>query len=171
MTAPALETARAAHQAVLAAFAATARRVPDDSWNRRGEKWSPAQHVEHIRLAYEVVGRELGGGQGLRPRAGFILRTILRTAVLRRILRTGFIPRRAKAPSEVRPGDGPFEKAGTIAALQALGGAFESKLGERWHDPAAVLTHHLFGTMGPPDAFRFMAVHTEHHRVQIEELL
>lgn len=48
----------AAHGRALAAFAARARAVPPDDWNRSPApgKWSPGQVAEHLRLTYLVVG-------------------------------------------------------------------------------------------------------------------
>ena len=158
------------HHATLIAYAATARAVPPSQWNEpaTGGKWSPAQVTEHLRMTYTVVNAELEGGQGLRLRSSLWFRTFLRLVYLGKILRTGMMPRGALAPREVRPGPGPFDQELTISAMEKAADSFESKLAGREAVGGAVLTHHLFGRITGPKAWRFMAVHTEHHRRQLQ---
>ncbi len=130
-------------------------------------KWSPAQITEHLRLSYEVLCEELGGGRGLTLRTPAWLRPWLRWRYLRGILRTGSVPAGARAPREVRPGDGPFPQQPAIARLEAAALAFERGLEGRWAEPGTVLTHHLFGRLTATDAFRFVTVHAEHHLRQL----
>jgi hypothetical protein len=164
-----VESLRAAHHAGVAALVATAREVPEALWNvaRPGDKWSPAQIAEHLRLSYLAGNAELDGGVGLRLRTSFWMRTILRIVYLRKILRTGKIPAGARAPREIRPGAGPFSRDATIAAVEAESVRFENALATR--APGHALTHHVFGRLDTLRTWRFMTVHTEHHRRQIEE--
>lgn len=61
---------QADHVASLAAFRAAAAEYPPERWDAplAPGKWTPAQVAEHLRLSYEVLGRELAGGTGLRLR-------------------------------------------------------------------------------------------------------
>ncbi len=160
---------RTEHRASLAAFVATLRAVPESGWNAPTApgKWSPAQIAEHLRLTYVVINAELDGGKGLCLRASAWVRLFLRLAYLPGILRTGRLPRPALAPREVRPGAGPYEQEATARALEQVGMAFEEKLATRRDGGAPVLTHHLFGRLTAVQAWRFVAVHNEHHRLQV----
>lgn len=97
---------RAAHQASLQTFVASARGVPDAAWEVpiTADKWSPAQIAEHLRMVYDVLGRQLAGGPGLQVRTSWWLRLVLRFRFLPRILEHGSIPAGARAPREARPG-------------------------------------------------------------------
>src|SRR5690242_9425842 len=95
------------HQAV-EAFLTTARAVPPTQWDqpRAPGKWSPGQVAEHVALAYEV---NLGVLHGQPPpmAAPRWLRPLIRTFLLRPVLRRGrFIPG-SKSPRVLRPGPVP----------------------------------------------------------------
>lgn len=163
-------TPRAAHHAAVAEFVAAARGLPADDWARPvvEGKWSPAEIAEHLRLTYETLAGELGGAPGIRPRGSWWSRMVLRFSILPGILRTGRIPGNARAPREIRPGGGPFDQRTTLAALETAAAAFEDRLGARHPAASAVLTHHFFGRLSVAEAWRFAAVHTDHHRRQLE---
>jgi len=163
-----LAASRAEHATAVATFLLTARRVPATLWNtqRPGDKWSPAQIAEHVRLSYLAINRELAGGQGLRLRTSFWLRPILRIVYLRKLLRTGIVPKGARAPREIRPDTGPFDRETTLTGIGEAAAVFEERLAAIKRGQA--LTHHVFGRLDGQRAWRFMTVHTEHHRRQLE---
>jgi hypothetical protein len=156
------------HRAAVADFVARARALGPEAWDRPlGEaRWTPAQTAEHLRLTYAVLLAELRGGRGLQVRTSWWLRTVLRLVFLRRILRDGRIPPGARAPRELRPGAGPFERDATLAELEALAARFEEALAERAGRDAG-LTHHVFGRIGRDDGLRFCAAHVRHHAGQL----
>lgn len=160
---------RADHQAAVNRFVEAARRVPADRWNTPlGEgKWSPAQVVEHVRLAYHILGGEFDGRPGLRIRTNWWQRGLARLKYLGPILERGRIPKGAPAPREARPGPGPFERDQLLAATVALAAAFEVAIEKRWNDPAAFATHHIFGRLEPRQVIRFAVVHDDHHASQL----
>lgn len=163
------DSARAEHRASIETFVDAASAVPDDAWERplAPGKWSPAQVAEHLRLTYETVLRERSGGTGLRVRSKWWLRPLLRFRILPMILREGVVPRGAKAPREIRPGDGPFERAPLLASIRELGERAEASLaGVR--DSDAGFTHHVFGALPASKALRFATVHNNHHARQVE---
>ncbi len=159
----------AEHGAVIAAFIAAARSVPGEAWNGPldGDRWSPAQIAEHLRLTYRLVGGELRGMPGLRIRTPVWLRPWLRFRFLRSILKTGVMPAGARAPREVRPPAGPFDREATLTGLAEAAAEFERNLLARWDDRGAVATHHVFGALDRDQILRFAVVHAEHHRRQL----
>ena len=116
-------------------------------------------------MSYVTVAAELAGGEGLRVRTSFLMRTILRLTYWRRILSSGQIPAGARAPREIRPGAGPYERDATLAGIEAAAATFEERLATS--APGQMVTHHVFGRFDARLAWRFMTVHTEHHRRQL----
>src|SRR4030095_8755207 len=102
----------AAHRASVDEFRDAASAVDPADWDAQpgAEKWSPGQIAEHLRLTYEVLLRELGGGTGMRVRLPWWQRGLLRATVLRRIVARGTFPSGAPAVREIRPGAGPFDR-------------------------------------------------------------
>jgi hypothetical protein len=156
------------HHLVVSNYLKAAAAIEPSRWNQpvAPGKWSPAQLTDHLRLTYRIALGELDGGTGLRPRISWWLRVVLRLRFLPGILRTGRMPRPVMAPREVRPGDGPFDQAALITALQQQNDRFEERLAARTGD-GPVLTHHLLGRFDAKTAWRFLAVHAEHHRRQL----
>lgn len=163
------DSAMTSHMGAVASYLDAARAVPDSAWERpmRDEKWSPAQVSEHLRLTYTQVQNELAGGSGLRIRSSWWLRTLLRWRMLPRILSRGQLPEGAKAPREIRPGNGPFDRDAVLDALQVAARATQDSIARGWDDPNRVMTHHVFGRLALPTAMRFLTVHTEHHARQL----
>jgi hypothetical protein len=159
-----------AHSAAVEMFLAAARAIPDAAWERpmARDKWSPAQVAEHLRLTYALVQNQLSGGSGIRIRTPWLMRTLLRWRMLPRILSSGTLPEGARAPREIRPGDGPFQREPVLQALQVAARNVEETLVRRWDDPNCQMTHHVFGHLTPPTAMQFAAVHTGHHARQLE---
>lgn len=161
--------ARTDHRRAVAEFVAAARAVDIARWERKpdGDRWSPAQIAEHVRLTYEVVGAQFSGGPGLRVRMPWWKRLPLRWAFLGRILESGVFPKGAWAPREIRPGDGPFDRETVLAALERTAAATEDILVARWTDGSRIMTHHVFGALDSPMGARLATVHTLHHAKQL----
>lgn len=161
--------ALADHQRVVSDFLAAARAVPPDRWDTAvdGTRWSPSQIAEHVRLTYEVVGAQFAGGPGLRVRTPWWLRVALRARFLKGILERGIFPRGARAPREIRPGDGPFDRETVLAGIARSAEDTERRLVARWTDPSCEMTHHVFGKLNPPQGARLITVHTAHHAAQL----
>ena len=169
MTAADWSALQADHAASLEAFCAAAAQVTDGAWEEPlgPGKWSPAQVAEHLRLSYEVLGRELAGGTGLRLRTPWWLRLVLRLRILPGLLRQGRIPARARAPREVQPGAGPFPRQAVLDALGAGAADTDAALTARHARGLTGVTHHVFGRLSPAQALRFLAVHNRHHAAQL----
>lgn len=161
------------HQRAVAEFVSAARAIATDQWERSSDdtRWSPAQIVEHVRLTYDVVGAQFVGGPGLRVRTRGFKRFVLRWLFLGRILERGVFPKGARAPREIRPGKGPFDRETVLAALERAAAETESRLVAGWTDPNCVMTHHVFGTLRPPQAARLVTVHTAHHASQLRKCI
>lgn len=161
--------ARADHQRAVSEFLAAARAVSPEQWERKpdAEHWSPAQIAEHIRMTYVLVGEQFSGGDGLRVRTSWYMRALLRWKFLKGLLESGVFPKGARAPREVRPGNGPFEREATLAAIERAAQETENKLISRWSDPSCIMTHHVFGELKTPEGARLLTVHTAHHAAQV----
>lgn len=161
--------ASSAHRRSIEQFLEHARRVPPTEWEAPVSpgKWSPAQVAEHLRLTYEVIGREAAGGAAIRIRTSWWVRMILRLRYLPAILARGEIPGGAIAPRELRPGDGPFDRESLLAALQATAASTEAAITGAGGRRAPGITHHVFGRLSPAEALRFATVHNQHHTRQI----
>jgi hypothetical protein len=165
--------ARADHQHAVVEFLAAARAVSADAWERTPDAthWSPAQIAQHVRMTYEVVSAQFAGGPGLRVRTPWWLRVVLRWKFLKGLLESGIFPRGARAPREISPGDGPFDREAVLNALQHAATDVEHKFVHGWRHARSPMTHHVFGVMRPPEAARLITVHTAHHAKQLREIV
>jgi hypothetical protein len=154
------------HRASVREFVATAGTVEEERWERPAApgKWSPSLVAEHLRVTYEVLLRELGGGSGIRIRLGWWRRTVLRATVLPRIVARGRFPAGAPAVREIRPGEGPFDRAATLSGLETLATELGQQLEAR---PGVSLSHAFFGKMTAPVGLRVLAAHNRHHAAQL----
>lgn len=163
-------SAAATHHDAVQSFITAARAVPPTRWERPLDdgKWTPAQVAEHLRMTYALVAQQLAGGSGIRVRTPWWLRTILRWRVLPRILSSGLFPRGARAPREIRPGDGPFDQDQTLSALLTSATVVEEALVREWNGSPIRMTHHVFGALDTPTAAKLLTVHTLHHTRQLD---
>jgi uncharacterized damage-inducible protein DinB len=158
------------HRSASAAFATAAEEVEPDTWCRpRAEgKWSPAQITAHLIQTYDVLLRELNGGQGMRVRTRLLQRMFLRLTLMPRLLRGARFPERVPAPPEIRPGDEPADQQDGIALFRRRASELEEAARRALgRNPRAQLTHAYFGPSSVANGLLFCARHIEHHRAQI----
>lgn len=163
----ALNVEMEAQREALDAFIATAASLAPDAWNasRDGDKWSPAQIAEHLRLAYATLRSELAGQGGFRIRTKPWQRWLLRLTHLPKILRTGRFPAGVPATREIRPAAGPYDREQLLTALREEGERFAQTVASA---PAASrVTHPFLGKLALRDGVRFTAQHIRHHHAQI----
>jgi hypothetical protein len=157
-------------------FAGRAAAVPDVEWGRPRApgKWSPAQEVEHIALAYEIFAADLRGERTMRVIVPPGRRLLLRALVLPYILRRGRFPVAARAPREARPSPSETAVGGKAELLERLDAAvrsLEAALGPAERaDASRRVTHAYFGSLDLPKALRLSAVHTHHHARRLPAL-
>jgi len=126
-------------------------------------QWSPCEHVDHsVKVMSSIVGRllDLNAERG-RP-FSFIGRLILLF---------GWIPRgRGKSPKRLVGARRTREELS--AALDALASQL-AQLDTAHLAPARgpIVPHPLFGSLTPPQAVRFAAIHTKHHLKIVADLL
>ena len=163
-----LEQEIADHREALATFVATAEALSPEAWNatRPGDKWSPAQIAEHLRITYVTVRAELAGQSGMRVRTKWWQRRFLRLVYLRRILNQGQFPEGVRAVRELRPGSGPFDRTKVLGELRREGDDFiataRASRGGNAH-----ITHPFLGPIGLVDGVRFLTQHIRHHHAQV----
>jgi len=156
------------HREALGAFIARAEALAADAWNARrpGDRWSPAQIAEHLRLSYAIVHSEFEGRGGFRVRTKWWQQRFFRVLYLPRILRRGSFPKGVPATREIRPGDGPFDRRELLDALRSEGERFlASATSDRIVN--ARVTHPYLGKLGLVEGMRFMTQHLRHHHAQI----
>ncbi|HYW07638.1 MAG TPA: DinB family protein [Longimicrobium sp.] len=78
------------------------------------------------------------------------------------------LPLRAPAPRETRPKEARAPRAEALAALRHLGEEFERELDSARRAGSPGITHPYFGRVEPIKALRFVGIHMEHHRRQVE---
>ena len=168
-THPTLAASLAADRDAVETFRRTAEAVPPDRWGtpRAPGKWSPAQVVEHIALAYETNTRLLRGRvPGGAPRW---LRPLIRKFLLGMVLRRGDFARRARAPKIMEPAvsQPAAPAAELLARLDAAAGNFEAGAAAHLGD---TLEHPFFGKVPLTDIVRLSEIHTRHHTSQLAPL-
>ena len=159
--------AKELHTRAAAELIAVAERVPADRWlvPRADGKWSPAEVLEHLTLAYEVILRELEGGGGMAIRTKWWQRLLLRVRVIPKILRGEGFPAGARAPRETRPSPPALDQHAAIARFRELGARVEAKAAEQ--NGRRKLTHAYFGSASICDSMLLCARHIDHHRAQL----
>lgn len=158
------------HDAALRAYLACARHLSEARWEVpwRAGRWTPAQITEHLTLAYDALVGELRDGRVMAPRLSPWRQTVSRWIVLPHILFHRSFPLRAPAPRELRPVGTRGPKAVAVDALASAGDRFGAEMETAVHGGGGWLTHPYFGRVDPVRAMRFVAVHLEHHRRQVE---
>lgn len=154
------------HHSAIVSFLMVAAAVPDDRWTvpRAEGKWTPAEELEHIALSYEAFARDLRGGEPMRLIGKRWQRFIWRAVAMRRIIKSGRMPRAVSAPREVRPTGAPVSREAAMARVERASSDFERVFEAVWRDsPQRKVTHPYFGWMSLGDAARLVSVHTAHH--------
>ena len=166
------EEAARIHSEAISNYIKLAELLDDTAWKEPVSvgKWTPVEITEHLRSTYEILIREQESGVGLRPRAGFLLRTFLRLTILPGIYKKRRLPAGAKAPAEIRPVTCIEDKTEALQQLREFGERFASLLGAKKDDPDVRLTHHLFGEFTPAKGLEFVTIHLENHIKQLPNL-
>jgi uncharacterized damage-inducible protein DinB len=163
-----LEREALRHRQAIASCAATIRAVPAAAWTREraAGKWTPAQIAEHLRIAYEPLLAEVGGGAGMALRLPWWQRRLVRWRYLGLILRGGF-PKSAPAPREIRPtghSASPEEAANRLSENAAQ---FLDRLGDAALRGPVQLTHPYFGGLSALQILQLLTSHARHHQSQM----
>ena len=134
------------HSEVAAELMSAAQNVPPEKWlvPRDKGKWCPAQVVEHLNLAYDVILQELAGGEGMKIRTKFFQRTMLRWTILPRLMRGAPFPAGVPAPRELRAPVANPDQAATIASFADRAGKLEAAAAEAEGKRGVRLTHAYF---------------------------
>jgi hypothetical protein len=168
-----LDSAAADHRSEVAAAGDAFAAVPDAAWELRlGDgKWTPAETAQHLIVVFEKLTHELRGG----PRVTFLVpwwkRVAFRRIFLGRMLRGEWWPRAIQAPPEARPAP-PFpSRAEAPLRLREAADVFERAIRDGCAKGGGAVTHPYLGALAGPVALRFFALHTKHHRQQLERRL
>ena len=161
------------HRAALEAFIATAEAMSANAWNARrpGDKWSPAQIAEHLRLTCETIQAELERRGGFRVRTGWVRRSLLRAVVMPRILRSRRFPQGAPAVREIRPDAAARpDRRETLDALRRRADSLVAALEAADPERVPSVTHPFFGRLDPLKGLDLSTIHVQHHHAQILEV-
>jgi hypothetical protein len=154
------------HRAAVEEFFHLAAQVTSARWNtpRADGKWTPAQEVKHVILAYEAFTRDLEGGTPMRLAGTPLKRVLWRVIGLGSILWRRKIPRGARAPRESRPAEGDHDQQSLLNEFRERTNRFEAIFRETWErNPGKTVTHPYFGSLDLVDSMKMCTVHTRHH--------
>lgn len=154
------------HAAAVDEFFHRAAQVTSARWDtpRADGKWTPAQEVIHVTLAYAAFTHELRGGQPMRLYGNRLKRLLWRAIGMTSVLVRRKLPRGARAPREIRPPEGPHDQAELLANYRERTTEFDAVYRDAWgRDESISVTHPYFGAVGLVDAIKLITVHTRHH--------
>ncbi|HET9424490.1 MAG TPA: DinB family protein [Gemmatimonadaceae bacterium] len=154
------------HRAAADEFFHRAAQVTSARWDapRADGKWTPAEEVMHVVLAYETFTGELAGGGGVRLVGTPLKRLFWRAVGLTSVLLLRKLPRGARSPREIRPPPGPHDQAELLAHLREATTKFEEMFRSTWERaPRRTVNHPYFGALDLEDSIRTVTVHTRHH--------
>ena len=131
-------------------------------------KWSAAQIVEHLSLAYSRTAK--GMERSLTAESNCPARTLRNRLTTFVVVRLGYMPQGRQAPKGTVPGAGDPKNAvaAIIANLQAMDGAFTRV--EKIKGRKVRLPHPILGPLTIAQWRKFHWVHTAHHMKQIDRL-
>lgn len=161
---------RQIHLDAAADLAASAERIPSERWMlpRAEGKWSPAETVEHLVLAYDTLLRELAGGPGMALRTKLWQRVLLRFTMVPKLLRGGGFPAGARSPRETRPQSANPDQGAAITGFRDRASQFDAEVAAAMSSGRRVLlTHAYFGKAGLAEAMLLCARHVQHHQKQL----
>jgi hypothetical protein len=162
----ALESLLADNRAAVDELTRVAADIPRKDWARPlgEEKWSAAQHVQHIVLAYETMVRDIRHGQRAQLKGTANQRRLWRLVGLPQVLWMRRLPRGAPSPREMRPSDSPPVRPALLAQLRDAVDDFDSAMRVAWRGtPGHRVLHPYFGEISLRQALVLAAVHTRHH--------
>jgi DinB family protein len=154
------------HRAAVQEFLDKADAVNETQWfiPRAEGKWTPAQEVRHVILAYETFIRDLGGGTPMALIGTPFKRRIWRLLGLSQILWRKRIPVAVRAPREVRPPEEPGRAGELLPVLMERAESFDRTFIRVWEaSPEQRVTHAYFGALSLEQAISIATVHTRHH--------
>ena len=163
---------RQLHASAAAELADTAAAIPSNRWlePRHPGKWSPAEIVEHLTLAYDTLLREIDGGGGMQIRTKLWQRVLLRLTLVPRLLRGAPFPANARAPRETRPSVSDPDQSAAVARFRERAAKLEASADSAVASRRRVrLTHAYFGSSALPEAMLLCARHVQHHQKQLAE--
>jgi hypothetical protein len=151
---------------------AAAERISQERWMmpRAEGKWSPAEVVEHLNLAYDALLRDFAGEGGMKIRTKLWQRVLLRITLVPKLLRGAPFPANARAPRETRPGVVNADKDAAIAGLRDRASKLDAAAADAMTSRRRVrLTHAYFGRSAVPEAILLCARHMQHHQKQLAD--
>lgn len=163
---------RRLHAQAASDLASTAEAVPPQAWllPRAEGKWSPAEVVEHLSLAYDAILIELEGGRGMKVRTTWWQRVLLRFTLVPKLLRGGPFPAGARAPRETRPAAANPDQRAAVAAFRDRAARIDAAAARAIESGRRVrLTHAYFGKSPVAEAMLLCARHVQHHRQQLTD--
>ncbi len=140
---------------------------PEAAIKRTGDRWSPAEIVEHLQKSYS--GTAKGFERWLEKNTPLATHQTMKQSLQTfAVINLGYFPEGRKAPRQVIP-------TGTIPLPELLEGV---KRDLAWLDDAAartarafggvrVLDHPILGAFTVDQWLRFHLIHTRHHEKQI----
>lgn len=158
------------HQRVMQDMVSAAESVPADRWTtpRAEGKWSPAEVLEHVSLAYHVMSNELAGGPPMRIKTKAWQRLLLRFTMVPKIMRGDGFPSGARSPKEIKPATANANQREAIDAFKKRAADFDVAVARAQDSGRRVrLTHAYFGAMTLVDSVTLLARHLEHHVKQM----
>src|SRR5687767_13236978 len=119
---------RALHEEATREIVAAAERIPAVRWTtaRAEGKWSPAEIMEHLNLAYDALLRDFAGQGGMQIRTKWWQRVLLRFTLVPKLMRGAPFPANARAPRETRPVTANPDQAAAIAAFREKSGRIDA---------------------------------------------
>jgi hypothetical protein len=156
------EEALAQHQEALDRCIAAARRVPDEKWStpRSDGKWSPAQQLIHVGLAYQMVYDDLQGNPP-KPRLSRTWQFISRTFFLPFVIGYDWFRDGVPAPREIRPPADVIDRDAVDAQVRERArNCVEAMLAA---PKGACVSHPYFGSITLLKMLKVGTSHTRHH--------
>jgi hypothetical protein len=152
------------HQAAIEACIATGRTVPDAKWNepRREGKWSPAQQLAHVGLAYQMVLDGLDA-RPPKPLLPPLRQFVLRTFFLPWMIRGDNFRRGVPAPMELLPAGQPDDRPSLEALLRTRASRCVSAMEAAFGRGVRRVPHPYFGAVPLLSMLRLGTAHTRHH--------
>jgi hypothetical protein len=161
------------HRSTADAFAELAEAIPADAWDKPWTegKWTVGTIVDHLNHTYDVVIREVEGGEGMRIVTPWWQQLLLRWTLRPRLLAGKPFPKAARAPRETRPAEETPEREPALAGFRERADRLEASAREAGGSrPEARVSHAYFGKGSLAQGVTMCTRHIEHHHRQLETL-